>query len=84
MEKRLYRYLYIHLYALYDHFHDRPITAKIIIRNTNTNEEQELISDSQIEGKYTCALDYKSDYVLSIQAPGYKFHEKKFKTPFGN
>ncbi len=61
---------------LIDPFTGNSIDAIISIKNTRNGEVQELNREDIMQGKYVVPLDFETDYLIGIEATGYRFKEK--------
>lgn len=61
---------------LIDPFTGESIDANITIKNTRNGNVQELDREDILQGKYVVPLDFETEYLVGIDASGYRFKEK--------
>jgi outer membrane protein OmpA-like peptidoglycan-associated protein len=61
---------------LIDPFTGNSIDAKISIKDTRNGEVKQLNREDILQGKYVVPLDFETEYLIGIDATGYRFKEK--------
>ncbi len=69
-------------FRLFDPYLAEKIDATITMTNTKTEESRILDESDMVNGKFVTPMEFRTDYILDIEAAGYRFKQKRINLDY--